>query len=283
MKLLAKYVSILFIALFNIIAVSPSLCIAADLFLSDKPVPSSDIVANLGIYVKQQSYPDIAYGIPGKGFGGPGLDVINKDITTGTRVSLGKYHVAFIPPLKYVSSETPITPDRAKWDLYLISIPFTIHQLDKGVHFTNIQFHVQMLNNKITAFDLLPKEVTRKEETTKTYTLSPSLKFKGFEGKIGDFQSKIIFEKLYPIINAYGIGESQFYWIFKEHDSQPDISGVKYALIVLEVPAGTTQVKAKYSFKGNISKKSLFLLSSDEAYSYDYSTQWKLNRSVIFK
>lgn len=169
-------------------------------------------------------------------------------------ISVGKFHISFLSDGNSMFPAAIINPDRSKWDLYLLYIPYTIHEAPRGSYYEEVKFMIR-LDSCATAFDLLPKSVYMNENVEKEFSISPEWKFMECGTKIGEAKYKISFEKLRPIIKVFGMGESEFYWIYKNPRNQEDFSGQKHALIILEVPKNTKSINGNIFCEAVIEKQ----------------------------
>ncbi len=195
-----------------------------------------------------------------------------------SQVTIGKEYIFFIPPQKSHSAAL-IMPDRTKRDLYMIRIPFTLHEPSENKYYQKVIFQIELDNRDAVAFDLLPKNVTSTVHVTKTYTISPQFKFKGVEGTIGGINSTISFESLHPIITAFGEGENRFYWIYARQQDQPVPPGTRHTVIILDVPRGTKAVNGNIYYEVVISQKIFGDLLPKKAKTNHYPIKWNLNEA----
>lgn len=214
--------------------------IVKDIFLEDQPAKDDEALLVLNLYSEENILGEEDY-----------LKKVKE-----AEISVGKVHISFLPDENNTFPGAILTPDRSKWDLYLVHIPFTIHETPTGSHYEKVKFMVS-LEEYATAFDLLPKNVYMEENIEKKYALSPELKFLEFGMKVGEIKYEISFERLKPIIKVFGVGENEFYWIYKNLNNQEDFSGQKHALIVLEVPTNTKSVSGNIFCEAIIEKKIL--------------------------
>jgi len=197
-----------------------------ELFLDDKPIRDEDKLTTLELFSEEKSL---------------GTEVPIKKTYEGD-ITIGKWQVMFLSQNKSVISDSPIIPDRSKWDLYRVYIPYTIHEAGGTRYYHKVKIQFNFTTKTATAFDLLPKEVLLNEEINSTWTISPEGKFEKVEAKIGELGETIRFNRLIPIIKVFGIGENVFSWSYESQKQQKVIPGTKYALIILEVPKGTKNV-----------------------------------------
>jgi hypothetical protein len=237
---------------------------AEDLILGDQPLPESEILVTLDLFSEEKPL---------------GPELLPKKVKEA-EVSIGKWHIFFLPPVKSIASKP--TPDRSMWDLYFVCIPFTLHEPPGDAHYQRVKFEIELYNEDATAFSLLPKNVTSKEEVTKTYVLSPQFNFKGIGGKVGDISYQIRFERLQPIINAFGEGESRFYWIYTSPKGQEVFPGTKHALIILEVPRGIKSVDGIIYPEVAMAKKLLGIRRLKDTKADPYPITWNLSGAKPF-
>lgn len=239
-----------------------SVAFAGEMILKDQPLDESQKLMTIDLFSEEKSM-------------GKALTPIK---LLESQVTIGKEYIFFIPPQK-AQSAAVITPDRAKRDLYLIRIPFTLHEPAESKYYQKVIFQIELDNRDAVAFDLLPKNVTSTEHVTKTYTISPQFKFKGVEGTIGGISSKISFESLHPVITAFGEGENLFYWVYSSQQNQPVSPGTKYAIIILDVPRGTKAVNGNIYYEAVISQKIFSDLLPKKAKTNHYPIKWNLNEA----
>jgi nucleoside phosphorylase len=166
--------------------------------------------------------------------------------------------IFFIPPLDSTASEPLLMPDRKKWDLYLVYLPFTLHRAPDPdrAHYEELTFFIDLITPDAVAYDLFPDGIISEVEETRTYTLSPQVMFKEVGISLGQVSKQIQFKGLHPTITAFGKNERKFYWIhqgFKE--PKVVIPGSKHAAVILQVPRGTLFVEGKVYYSIKIVKK----------------------------
>src|SRR5581483_5930464 len=148
-----------------------------------------------------------------------GVDLPQRMLLEGQITLDPSGRIFFIPPLESTASEPLLVPDRRKWDLYLVYLPFTLHPAPGKAYYEEITFFIDLATAGARAYDLFPADISNEVEETKTYTLSPQCTFKEFGISVGKVSRQIQFKGLHPIISAFGKDEHTFYWIhqgFKE-------------------------------------------------------------------
>ncbi|MEA1867369.1 MAG: hypothetical protein U9N19_04615 [Thermodesulfobacteriota bacterium] len=242
----------LFFIVFIITLGCSAVTMAEELILKTQPLSESEKLVSLEIFSELKLRGDVTSRI------------------TESKVTLGRGHTSFIPTSTPISSQQIITPDRSIWDLYLIHIPFTIHEPPEDSYYHKVKFKIDLANPDISAFDLLPKNVTSKVEVTKTYILSPQLTFKEVEGRVGELGYKVRFDSLRPIISAFGIGEHKFYWVYTSQDNQKLLPGTRHVLVVLQAPKKIDSIYAMISYEVVIVKKLFGQWRSSDAITDSY-------------
>ncbi len=89
------------------------------------------------------------------------------------------------------------------------------------------------------AHNLFPQRLGAESKTDFTLSLGPELGFAdGSSVKVGELGATIEYRKVFPVIQAYGLGESSPSWVFKPHASHPLVgSQCVYAVLVARAPA----------------------------------------------
>ena len=151
------------------------------------------------------------------------------------RVTVGRVQSGI---LAQASSADPLVPDPARWDLWAVWIPFTLHPLEGDRLLARLRLAVSLADTDSTAYDLFPSNVTGAVQTTVSFSLSPSLKIaSGPEMSIGGFSRSRTTVTLVPEIDAFGVGERDFSWV---HSPPADTDGVpvgtKHAIAVVQAP-----------------------------------------------
>jgi len=240
------------------------------LLLTDEPLPESDATITLDI-------------LSSDGGGTRGAKLIQKKELEG-KITFNheRCQIFFLPPSADPASSQALTPDRTQWDLYLIIIPFTLHKALGESYYEEMTFFVEMANRDVTAFDLFPKNITTDVEA-KTYTLSPHLTITQTETGIGQVGKQIRFTSLHPTITAFGEGERSFYWVYEEAQEQKGVvPETKYALIVLQLPHGTSSITATISYETVIVRQLLGVWRHRDGATEARQIQWDLTGAPVF-
>lgn len=89
------------------------------------------------------------------------------------------------------------------------------------------------------AQNLFPQRLGVEDKSIFNFTLGPELGFAdGSSIKAGELGATIEYRKVFPVIQAYGLGESSPSWVFKPHAANP-LTGCQsvYAILVARAPA----------------------------------------------
>lgn len=195
------------------------------------------------------------------------LDVYSEEAALGPEISpilLKEGKITYPSPKEWYienisgkQTASPVKVDRNKWDLYFISIPFTIHATPANRYYKKVTFHMALDDESVTALDLYPKDINFKEEMEKVMGFSPEGKFKGVDLKLGSYTTTVKFTRLRPAISAFGEGESSFYWIYSSFQGEGVVPGTKHALIILKVPHSKREVRGELYYETVMEKERL--------------------------
>ena len=89
------------------------------------------------------------------------------------------------------------------------------------------------------AHNLFPQRLGVEDKSSFTLSLGPELGFAdGSSVKVGELGTTIEYRKVFPVIQSYGLGESNPSWVFKPHAANPLVgSQFVYAVLVARSPA----------------------------------------------
>ena len=243
----------------------PLLATAENILLKDSTLTKSETLIDLEIFSEDKSM-------------GNEIEPIRK-VRQGS-LTLGKPIVGFIPPNK--NNHFP------QGDVYLVIIPFSIHPLPDGRHYEKVEFSIDLNDHDAIARDLFPKDILQNEHTRKSYTISSQLKIVGIDGAVdgnigGGIEEEYEYEKLHPILTAYGLGESHFYWIFeKSLDNEGVVPRTQHLFILLEVPNGQKTLTGEIDLKAKIANN-LFPKFINESKTDPFRLTIDLKKSRIHK
>lgn len=93
------------------------------------------------------------------------------------------------------------------------------------------------------AFSLFPERLGVEDKGEFSAVLGPELTFADGSGfKVGELGAKFEFAKMFPVIQSYGVGESNPSWVFKSHASRP-LAGSQLVYAVLAAKAGAQGIR----------------------------------------
>jgi hypothetical protein len=173
------------------------------------------------------------------------------------RVTLGK--PVWWPAEQAVESETgqawtPPSDDRAYTLLRLVC---TLHPpQDRNVRFVDATL-VAYLRPKqgpgvAVAHDLFPKRLTVDNERTLSVSLGPDLEFAGvFEASLARAGAEITYHKAFPVVEGFGMGESNPYWHFADHNASP-LSGCQSVYLVIAAPQDADGIRMTVDLTANL-------------------------------
>lgn len=127
-------------------------------------------------------------------------------------------------------------PDPREWDLYLAVLPYTFAWPPAGRTFLRAQVSFEVSQTGVSAYSLLPLDVTLPVETTRVYTLSPELQFMEVGASLGGRERRLVFTNLRPLITAYGLGTGTFSWRYSGPPGDGLRDGSRLSAVVLQVP-----------------------------------------------
>lgn len=207
--------------------------IAQTLIFGDEPIPNSEVAAQLDFYSQEKRL-------------GSGQDMLLKEGT----ITLGMARVYRVKP----ETERVLPPGVPLLDRYLVVLPFTLHPAPGERKYSNVLFIVNLSNQKVTASDLMPRDVFTEEDVKKAYTIGGSVEYQGVGGTL-ELGKEITFTRLRPVITAFSEGESDFYWKFASQSDQEVYPGSKRVAAILEVPRGISTITAVITHKIDVHRK----------------------------
>jgi hypothetical protein len=159
----------------------------------------------------------------------------------------------------------------------LVRIDFTLHPLeDSSAHYPQAQLNVFLRPRagigNVVALDLFPVQVTAEKSGKRNVKLAPELKFvSAIDFKPGELGVEIEHHDVFPVIQAFGVGQSNPYWVFKNDNTHKSIGSQSVYFIVAVPPEAqgarlslelTAQVKSRFgSFIGGVPEEARANLS----------------------
>jgi len=122
----------------------------------------------------------------------------------------------------------------------LVRIDFTLHPLDDAnAHYEEAQLQLflrpRAASGNAIALDLYPMQVTADRSGKINVTLKPDLKFTpAIEFNPGEAGVEIEHHDVFPVIQAFGVGQSNPYWMFK-NDAGRKLIGSQSVYFVIAV------------------------------------------------
>ena len=120
----------------------------------------------------------------------------------------------------------------------LVRLSCTLHPLEESrTRYTEVTLTVYLRPRSavgtVVAHDLCPLRETAETKGKFTVSLGPELKFApSTDVKLGEIGAEIEFRKVFPVIQAFGLGESQPYWQFKNDATVPLLGSQSVYLVV---------------------------------------------------
>jgi hypothetical protein len=92
-------------------------------------------------------------------------------------------------------------------------------------------------STQVVAHDLYPQRVTQVNTGKAKVGLTPELKFsEAFSLKAGELGAEIEFQRAIPVVQSYGLGQSQPQWQFQTHAAHP-LLGDQFVYLVADAAA----------------------------------------------
>lgn len=162
----------------------------------------------------------------------------SKGVTAGPRVTIGE--PVWWPAEQALKSETGKEWARpAGGRRYtLVQLSCTLHPpAEARTRYTEVTLtaHLRphLAGGTAIAHDLYPQRVTAERQGKFTVDLGPELKFGPTTNlKLGEVGAEIEFRRVFPVIQAFGLGESQPYWQFKADATAPLLGSQSVYLVV---------------------------------------------------
>jgi nucleoside phosphorylase len=213
-----------------------------------------------------------------------GTELPQKQQREGTiTLNTERNRVFFIPPAANTRGEADFSVDRTRYDLYLVILPFNLHTAPTNKYYTQVMLWIELADEQHTAFDLCPKNISAKVEVTKTYTVSPQIKFQEVEVGLGQQGTELHFDMLRPTITATGEGEHVFYWTYRGFEGQREVvAETKQVLFIVQVPRGTQTLAGTISYQIMMAQKSGLRWVSKKCEVKPYTFSWKLDQTKTF-
>ncbi len=142
---------------------------------------------------------------------------------------------------------TPPQPGRV---YTLIRLSCTLHPPDQDARFTEARLEaplgVDSGADRALAHDLFPLQQTVTDAGTLAVGLNPALKFaKAIDVSLLEVGVEKEYAAVFPVIQAYGLGEANPYWQFQAHDQFPLQGSQKVYLLAAAPPAARVRLHVR--------------------------------------
>jgi hypothetical protein len=139
------------------------------------------------------------------------------------------------------------TPPAADRHYTLLRLDCTLHKpADAHARFAEAMLTVDLRPRdgagSVLAHDLYPQRVAATDTRKLTLKLGPTLKFGPVNVNLAEAQTEIQHHNTFPVIQAYGLGESRPYWAFAHHSTNP-LLGCQSVYVVLSAPKDAGAVR----------------------------------------
>ena len=159
----------------------------------------------------------------------------------GPRVTMGE--PVWWPAEQALESETgkKWTPPAGGQRYTLVRLSCTLHPpAETRTRYTDVILTAYLRPHTAVgaavAHDLYPLRLTAETKSKFTVGLGPELKFSpAVDVKLGEIGAEIEFRRVFPVIQAFGLGESRPYWQFK-HDATAPLLGSQSVYMVVAAP-----------------------------------------------
>ncbi len=127
------------------------------------------------------------------------------------------------------------TPPVADKEFWLLRLACTVHPLGRFSSIVEGQLSLSL--DSAYAFSLYPDRLGAEDQREFSLSLGPKLKFGNIQAEGGSAGGKIVYRKVFPVIQSYGVGEPGPYWLFKPHSAHPlEGSQFVYAVVATAGP-----------------------------------------------
>ncbi len=238
-----------------------------ELFFSNEPLPESDTTITLDIVSEEPAM--------------RGIELARKKILEG-KITLNPQsnHIYALPSMPGIAGQPLQTSNRTKWDFYLVTIPFTLHEAPGKNYYHEVTFFINLSTPNSTAFDIFPKSITLPIEKATTYTVASDMKIREVQDTAKLVNGLLRFDTLHPLIIAFGEGENNFYWTYRASRRQKGVlPETKHVLVLLRVPHGTKVVEGTISYEIVIAKHFLGEWYDTDSEVDPYPIHWELENA----
>jgi len=143
------------------------------------------------------------------------------------------------------------TPPLGDADYWLIRLACTLRDPSGRQTITEAQQQLSLRprnsqagENAAYAYSLYPDRLSVEDKGETSASLGPELKFADGSGfSVAQLGTKIEHRQVFPVVQSYGAGEANPYWIFKPHDAHP-LEGSQFVYAVAVARAGAGGIRA---------------------------------------
>ncbi len=165
-------------------------------------------------------------------------------------------------------------------DFYLITMPFTLHELPGAGYYEEITFLVDFIDNRIIARDLFPKYISTTGDGVSKTTVADDFTFSSETSSHLDGPCFRL-TGLQPVITGFGQGDFIFHWIYKGVNTRQGVlPGTKQALAILQVPRGLQSIEAEISAETLLVRR--VFDNPSERKTECFPVTWDLNQALPF-
>ena len=128
----------------------------------------------------------------------------------------------------------------------LVRLACTLHRPEQGSAFSDAKLTTYLRPagspGQAVAHDLYPMRETAERTGRVGARLGPDLKFGPVDASLAEASIEIDLRQVYPVVQAFGLGESNPYWTFERHKTHP-LLGSQYVYAVVAAPPAASGVR----------------------------------------
>ena len=139
-------------------------------------------------------------------------------------------------------------PPAGDWRYLLVRLACTLHPpREERSLYTEATLHAYLRAargpGRVVAQDLYPQRRSAEQKGAFTFSLGPDLRFaEAVDLRLMEVGAEIEYQQVFPVIQGFGLGESNPYWQFTRHATFP-LLGCQYVYALLAAPAGAGGVR----------------------------------------
>ncbi|HET20421.1 MAG TPA: hypothetical protein ENO16_07435 [Chromatiales bacterium] len=128
----------------------------------------------------------------------------------------------------------------------LLRLACTLHPPERGSAYADATLSAYLRpaggGGQAIAHDMYPVRETAERKGTFNISVGPDLKFGPVEAGVAEAGLEIELHKVFPVVQAFGLGEPNPYWKFERHSANP-LLGSQYVYAVVAAPAGARALR----------------------------------------